>query len=381
VTIDGVDPDSDADPRVKVSVEETRGNVLRVIQWATGTVGKHAVAAITEDESLELVGVRVYDADKAGRDAGEICGVAPTGVLATTNVDDLIALDADCVLYAAQGEMDPTGTVDEICALLASGKNVISTALTGLIYPASLGGDVAERLEAACQRGRSSFHGTGIEPGWASEVLPLVTSGLLRRIDSIRVQELMDYSTYPSADMLFDIMGFGCPPESDVPLADASLASGPFRAPIMLVALGLGTTIEDFVYERRVAVADRDLNISAGQVKKGTVSAQWFGLTGTIDGLPAITVEHITRVGSDQAPEWPTGRGWRVVIEGAPSIKVEATIGINDEDEADQGCLGTAMHAIHAIRHVCAARPGIQTFLDLPMITGRGTMRSPRPTL
>jgi hypothetical protein len=351
--------------------------VLRIIQWATGTVGRHAIRAIADDPSLELVGVRVYSADKAGRDAGELCGLGPVGVIATTDVDDLIDVEADCVLYAAQGEMDPGGAVDEICALLASGKNVVSTALTGLIYPPSMGDHVAEQIEAACLRGRSSFHGTGIEPGWASEVLPLTTSGLFGRIDSIRVQELLDYTTYPSAEMLFDIMGFGLPPEADVPLGDASLASGPFRAPVQLVAAGLGATIEEFAYERRVAVADRDFEIAAGTVRKGTVSAQWFGLSGTIDGDPAITVEHITRVGSGQAPEWPTGRGWRMVIEGAPSMRIEATIGIHGEDEADQGCLGTAMHAIHAIPHVCAASPGIRTFLDLPMITGRGTMRGP----
>ena len=363
------------------SLLSTPPKVVRVIQWATGTVGTHALRTIIEDPTLELVGVRVYADGKAGCDAGNICGLPPTGVTTTTNVGDLISLDADCVVYAAQGEMDPDGTVREICALLASGKNVVSTALTGLIYPASMGAEVVQRLETACHRGQSSFHGTGIEPGWASEVLPLIASGLFKQIDAIRVQELLDYTTYPSADMLFDIMGFGCPPEAAVPLADATLASGPFRAPIMLVAAGLGAAMEDFVYTRTVAVADRDFDISAGTVKKGTVSAQRFGLSGIIDGRPAITVEHITRVGSGQAPEWPVGRGWTVVIEGTPSLKLVATIAINGEDENDQGCLGTAMHALHSIPHLCAAEPGIRTFLDLPMITGRGTMRSPnRPT-
>jgi hypothetical protein len=198
---------------------------------------------------------------------------------------------------------------------------------------------------------------------------------LFEHIDSIRVQELLDYSTYPSAGMLFEIMGFGRHPDANVPLADATLASGPFRAPIMLVAAGLDAPIEDYVYERKVVVADHDIEISAGTVKKGSVSAQWFGLSGMIDGRPAIVVEHITRVGSGQAPDWPEGRGWKVIIEGSPSLKLEATIAINGEDENDQGCIGTAMHAIHAIPHVCSAQPGIRTFLDLPMITGRGTMR------
>ena len=194
--------------------------MLRVVQWATGAVGRHALAATIDHPELDVVGVLVYSDDKAGRDAGDLCGAAPIGVVATKNRDDILALDADCVLYMPQGEMNPMGALDDICALLASGKNVISTAVTALIYPASMGRKVVDRLEQACAQGGTSFHGTGIEPGWASEVLPLTMSGLFRRIDSLVVQELLDYSTYASTDMLFDIMGFGRPPDADVPGAD-----------------------------------------------------------------------------------------------------------------------------------------------------------------
>jgi NAD(P)-dependent dehydrogenase (short-subunit alcohol dehydrogenase family) len=141
--------------------------------------------------------------------------------------------------------MNPMGALDDICALLASGKNVISTAVTALIAPASMGQKVVDRLEKACAEGSTSFHATGIEPGWASEVLPLTMSGLFRSIDSLLVQELLDYSHYESSDMLFDIMGFGRAPDADVPGANAALLGGPFRAPLMLVADGLGAAIDD----------------------------------------------------------------------------------------------------------------------------------------
>ena len=352
----------------------SRRRRLRVIQWATGVVGRHAVAAIAAHPDLELVGARVYSEAKAGRDVGELCGLAPIGVAATSSTDEVLALEADCVLYAAQGEANPMRAVEDICRLLASGKNVVSTAVTGLIHPKSLGAAVVDRIEAACRKGRASFHGTGIEPGWAAEVLPLTMSGLFRRIESIRVQELMDYSSYPSSQMLIDIMGFGRAPDAPVPLADPRLAGATFRAPILLVADGLGASLEDFAYTREVAVADRTFSIAAGEIREGTVAAQRFGCSGIIAGRPAITVEHITRVGVGQAPHWPSGRGWRVRIEGEPSMMMEATIAVNGEDETDQGCLGTAMHAVHAIPHVCAATPGIRTFLDLPIITGRGTI-------
>jgi hypothetical protein len=348
--------------------------MLRVVQWATGTVGRHAVAAVSSNPELELVGALVYSDAKTGRDVGELCGLGPLGVVTTNDPADIVRLEADCVLYMPQGELNPMGALDDICLLLGSGKNVVSTAVTSLIYPASMGSDVVDKLDAACAAGGTSFHATGIEPGWAAEVLPLTMSGLFGRIDSLLVQELLDYSTYDVAFMLFDIMGFGKAPDAPVPLADPVLAGSTFRASLMLVADGLGATIDDFTYDRQVSVAAAPFGVKAGHIEAGTVSAQRFSCSAIIGGRKALTIEHITRLGDDQAPEWPTGRGWKVTVEGRPSMVLEARIATRGEDETDQGCLGTAMHAVHAIAPVCAAAPGIRTFLDLPTIMGRGVL-------
>ncbi|OBI50014.1 dihydrodipicolinate reductase [Mycobacterium kyorinense] len=347
---------------------------LKVVQWATGNVGGHAVAAVHDHPDLELVGALVYTDTKAGRDVGEICGTGEIGVTATKDPEQIFALDADCVLYMAQGEWNPSAALDDVCRLLASGKNVVSTAVTAWIYPESSGGDVVERLEAACEEGQTSFHGTGIEPGWAAEVLPLTMSGLFRRIDSLRVQELMDYTTYNVPFVLIDVMGFGKDPNEPVPMDEPAIGGLSFKAPLMLLADGLGATVDDYVWEREVAVTDTPIDITAGRIDAGTVSAQRFAYTAIIEGRPALTVEHITRLGADQAPHWPNGRGWKVTVEGLPSMVLESRIAIHDEDDTDQGCLGTAMHAVHAIAPVCAAAPGIRTFLDLPTIVGRGVL-------
>jgi hypothetical protein len=349
--------------------------MLRVVQWATGAVGRHAVRAIVDHPDLELAGVLVYSDDKAGRDVGEICGIGPTGVVTTKDRDAILALDADCALYMPQGETNPIGALEDICALLASGKNVISTAVTGLIYPPSMGPQVVDRLEKACAEGGTAFHATGIEPGWASEVLPLAMSGLFRRVDSLRVQELLDYSSYASTFMLFDVMGFGRAPDAEVLGANPAVLASVFRAPLLLVADGLGAAIDDFAFDRQVWLAQRTFDVAAGRIEPGTVAAMRFSATAIVGGRPALAVEHITRLAPDAAPDWPAGRGWKVTVEGEPSMVLEAKIAVHGEDENDQGCLGTAMHAIHAIAPVCAAAPGIKTFLDLPTIVGRHVLR------
>ena len=150
----------------------------KVIQWATGVTGSHAVRAIAAHPDLELVGVLVYSDQKVGRDIGEVVGIGPIGVTATSDRDAILALDADCVLHMSQMAPDPRQHLDEICRILESGKNVVSTALSDLIYPVVMGTDVVERLEAACKVGGVSFHGTGIEPGWASVALTLIVFAL-----------------------------------------------------------------------------------------------------------------------------------------------------------------------------------------------------------
>src|ERR1700710_2110199 len=121
---------------------------IRVIQWATGTVGIHAVPAIASHPDLDLTGLWVHSDDKAGRDAGEICGGDPVGVIATQDADALIASDADCVCYPANSDLRPDGVVDDICRMLAAGKNVVNTSFVPLLSPKAAG--FYDRLQAAC---------------------------------------------------------------------------------------------------------------------------------------------------------------------------------------------------------------------------------------
>ncbi|MEM1432585.1 MAG: dihydrodipicolinate reductase, partial [Pseudomonadota bacterium] len=138
----------------------------RVVQWSTGNVGKGALQAIIRRSSLELAGLYVHSAEKAGLDAGTIVGVDPTGVIATNDVDAILALDADVVIHTPLPSLvygdDPDRDVRDFCALLASGKNVITT--VGYMYPKVYGPELMTRLEEACRQGGTTFHSTGLNP-------------------------------------------------------------------------------------------------------------------------------------------------------------------------------------------------------------------------
>ncbi|MFC3172626.1 dihydrodipicolinate reductase [Novosphingobium bradum] len=348
--------------------------MVKVIQWCTGVAGQHAARAVIAHPDFDLVGCYVMSEAKAGKDVGEICGVAPTGVLATTDKEAIYAMEADVVLYMALEEFGVEKPVEELCRLLASGKNVVSTATTSLIYPKAAGAGVLERLEAACREGGTSFHATGIHPGWGGDILPLTLSAVTGRIDRLVMQEIMDYSTYPAPVAMFQLMGFGGPahnvPPTDVPIE----GSGSFGAPLLMIADALGATIEKFVFQMQTIPAPEDMVIAAGTLAKGTVAGKRYSFTAIIDGEPKLTIEHVTRAGAPVPADWPEGRGWYVRIEGAPSWKLSAEIGLDGQDNNDAGCLAGAMHAIHAIPYVLEAEPGVRTLTDLPMIMGRGIL-------
>ena len=128
----------------------------RVIQWSSGNVGAFALRSIIGHPELELAGLWVHSEKKAGRDAGELCGLEPVGVVASCDADALIAMDADCVVYTATADLRPMDAVDDICRILRSGKNLVSSSVVGLGHPTSLSPEITEKLETAGAAGGGS---------------------------------------------------------------------------------------------------------------------------------------------------------------------------------------------------------------------------------
>ncbi len=348
----------------------------RVIQWGTGQVGKIAVAAIAESPDLELVGARVYDPDKVGRDVGEICGIGPLGVRATDSESELLALEADCVLWMGTATMfGPGGSmqqgVDELCRILASGKNLISIVHVYFIHPRSLPPAVRDPVEAACAKAGVSFHVCGIDPGFSAEVLALTLTGLCRRVDRLRAYEILDYASYRSPQIMFDVMGFGRPPAAATPLGSDVMIAG-YGASLKIVGQAIGLPVDDVRFVHEVEVARERFEVAAGAIEKGGVSAIRYAFEGLVRGEPRISIEHVTRLNDEQAPQWPQGHGYRVDIDGEPPIRLEMRLGgEGGRDPFYDSHIATAMHAVHSIPGVCGAPPGITTLIDLPRLHGR----------
>jgi hypothetical protein len=343
---------------------------IRVIQWATGGVGRAAIAGVLAHPELELVGCWVHNPDKDGRDVGELCGGPPLGLPATNDVDRLVELEADCVVYSPF-MADPA----VVARLLSSGKNVV-TPLNWFFR-----GDRDEELiEAACRRGQTTVHGTGIHPGGITERFPLMVSALSQSITHVRAEEFSDIRSYGAPAVVGEIMLFGkTPGEAAASMMPAILGDG-FGQSVAMIGHALGFAVDPGLTVRHeVAVATAPIDSPIGPIPPGRIAAQQFTWEATVRGEPVITVRTNWFMGQEHLdPAWtfgPGGERFEVAVTGDPSscvtfhgwhpASVEAGLVRNP------GVVATATHCVSAIPEVVRAAPGIRSYLDLAPYSGR----------
>jgi 4-hydroxy-tetrahydrodipicolinate reductase len=349
----------------------------RVIQWSTGHVGVCALHGIIQHPDLELVGLWVHSDSKAGRDAGELCGLPAVGVAATNDAEALLALDADVVSYTATADLRPWEAVKDICRILESGKNVVSSSLVQLLHPPKADPAMVERLEEACRAGGTSMFTSGIDPGFANDLLPIVLSGFCERVDAIRVKEILNYATYDQPEVLFETMGFGKPLDHTPLLLFPGALSYAWGGVIHMIADSLDVEVSEVRERHEKAALDHDVEIGLGTIEAGTMAGLRFEVVGVVGGEERIVVEHVTRVHDDVAPEWPKGHGqgyYRIELGGSPSINVDLELVGEGGDHNTGGVLSTAMRIVNAIPAVVAAPPGMLSTIDLPIMPGRHLM-------
>lgn len=341
----------------------------RVIQWATGNVGKAALRHLIGNPVFELAGVYVTDPAKVGHDAGELVDAVSTGVIATNNVEEILATDADCVHFAPS-----VPDIPMMCRLLRSGKNVVSP--VGPFYRTERFAADFDAIEAACRDGSTTFHGSGIHPGFSGDLLPLTLTRVMDRVDRIHVYEVVDHLANPSKYIAY--MGFGLECEALLAAPSRGLDAPHFFAQSMaMVAEAMGHKIDKLTTDLKVAAATRDIAYAGGVIRAGTVAGQHYEWTGWVGDAPFITYHFYWRMGAaDMTPAWDCGvPGYRIVIEGNPPMELK----IPSPEHTDHGVryisLWTAMAGLNAILQVCDAAPGIASHRDLRFVVGQGLVR------
>jgi hypothetical protein len=344
----------------------------RVVQWTTGNVGKSSVQAVAANPTFELVGCYAWSPEKVGRDVGELCGIDPLGVAATDDVDALLALQPDCVVYNPMWL-----NTDELVRILSAGVNVVATA--AFITGHNLGAG-RDRIAEACRRGGSTILGSGISPGFA-ELLAIVSTMMCDRVDKVTVNEAADTTFYDSPATELPV-GFGKP--IDHPDLQAMTAQGTavFAEAVRLVADALGAELGDVRCDAEYAQTTADLDLGSWTIPAGCVAGVAASWKGRVGEKVVVELNVRWRKGQTLDPDWKIDQdGWVIQVDGRPTVT--ATIGFlpppdfEAETMADFMVLGhimTAMPPINAIPAVVAAPPGIATYNDLPLTLPRGTV-------
>ena len=346
---------------------------IRVIQWATGGVGKAAIMAVVAHPDLELAGAWVHSDDKHGKDVGELAEIAPVGVQATTSIDEIMAMDADCVVYSP---LLPDEA--QVCALLRSGKNVV-TPVGWIYHDLERSGAILE----ACREGGTTLHGTGIHPGGITERVPLMVSALSAGVAHVRSEEFSDIRTYNAPDVVQHIMGFGVSPEAAMAGPITDLLGAGFLSSVRMIVDEMGFGGADLTYDtvQEVAVATAPIPapVPSGTVEPGQVAARRFEWRALVDGTPVVSAVVNWLMGEEHLdPAWdfgPAGERFEVEVTGDPDVLLTFK-GLQPETIEEglvrnPGIVVTANHCVSAIPYVVAAEPGIRTYLDLPLLAGR----------
>src|SRR5271156_3688610 len=271
-------------------------------------MGVIALRGVIDHPQLELVDVVVHSDAKAGRDAGELCGTAPVGVVATQDPAPMLAGDADLVVYAAGANLRPLEAVEDMVSILRAGKNLVSCSVVPLVFPAAPGPEHAaftEPLRRAALDGGVSFFTTGIDSGFANDVLPLVLSGVSRVIESVRVTEMFNYATYPDKAAVYEILGFGKPPEYSAFAATPGVFTFGWGPVLHQLAAGLGTKIDHIDESVERVAATESFDTPTGHIAAGTIAAMRSTLTGYVGEKGTLVIDHVTRMRDDLATDWP----------------------------------------------------------------------------
>ena len=340
---------------------------LRVIQWTTGNIGRRSLHAIIGRPDMELVGVYAHGADKVGRDAAELCGwPEPTGVLATNDIEALVALRPDACCY---NPLWPD--IDELVRLLESGINVCSSAAWitgGKQSPADL-----DRIRSACETGSSTIFGSGAHPGMTN-VIGMTLSGSCERVDEIRITESVDCSTYESAGTQ-SAMGFGQDPATSGLAESVRVESEVFAESAAMMADALGVQLDRMTFDVTFTEATGDTDLGFMRIPAGTVGGVMGYHRGWVGERNVVSVGFNWTMGDHVVPPKPLAHGHVIQVFGVPNMRTVLHC-LPPAEWTEEGFMGlgmiyTAMPVTNAVPYVVAAPPGIVTLADLPPITGR----------
>lgn len=347
---------------------------LAVGVWGTGNMGRAAIRAVVGNPHMELAAVLSSSAERIG--------TVLEGGITVESSGHVVGRSAglDAIVYVASGDVRPDAAADDIMLALRSGADVVSSSLYSMYDPRNAPAQLTDRFRAACEDGGSSLFVSGVDPGWANDVLPLLLSGLATDIAEIRCMEIFDYSTYDASSSVRDLVGMGMDMSVTPPMVFPSVPTMVWGGQLRMMARGLGYSLDRISEHVERRPLERSVDTPLGRFEAGTQGALRFEIWGHIGERCPLVIEHVTRIHPEVAPDWPapaTGHAGehRVTIDGEPSIEVTLRATAEGGNHASGGNATAANRLVSALPWLAAAPPGVYDALDIELPWGAGRLR------
>ncbi len=328
--------------------------MIKVIQIGLGPIGQRITSYLAESDRFALVGAADIDPAKAGQDAGRLAGSRELGVVITADAEEVLSKEADVVILTTGSRLAAVEL--QIASCIKAGKAVISTC-EELAFPFATHPEIARRLDDLARQHGVAVLGTGVNPGFLMDALPLFLTSVCRSVQAVRVERFQDASIrrLPFQKKI----GAGLSPAEFAEGVQAGrIRHVGFRESVHMIAWALGWEIQR--YEERVepvvtqkAVASPFVKVKAGQCAGLRQVAH-----GQVDDRRSITLELQAYLGHPDPRD-------TVIIHGEPEIRSEVKGGVN-------GDIATCSVTLNAIESVLVAPPGLRTMLDVPLVHWRG---------
>ncbi|MDP9194355.1 MAG: dihydrodipicolinate reductase [Acidobacteriota bacterium] len=319
-------------------------NPITVIQYGIGPIGAEIARLLLTKPWIELAGAVDIDPNKIGKDVGEVIGLGrKTGVLVTADVQG----KADVICHSTGSRLrDVAG---QLISLLERGSHIVSTC-EELSFPLDL--EVREQLDQVARANNVSILGTGVNPGFVMDKLPLTITSVCQDVTSLDIIRIQNAST--RREPLQRKVGAGMTPDEFRAAVDSGkIKHMGLRESLMMVGHGLGVefdSISDEVIEP--VIADRTITTQYLTVAPGQVA----GVHQTIHGTGRINVNLELRmyVGAEAVASD------RVIVHGIPNVEMVIKDGVH-------GDRATAAMVVNSIPRIVEARHGVLTMDDMPV--------------
>jgi 4-hydroxy-tetrahydrodipicolinate reductase len=325
---------------------------MRVIILGCGIMGRRVAEAMMPKQSFEIVGALDIDPKLAGKDLGELfSSPQDTGIVIENDAESLFTrVKADAVVQTTLSHL--TTVLPQIEQCVNAGLNIVSTC-EELSFPWKRHPELAAEIDRMAKEAGVTVVGTGINPGYLMDSLPLALTSPCLRIDSIRVTRMMNSARrrIPFQKKVGTTM---TPEEFRRKIADGVITGhvGLLES-INMIASGLGWELDEAVeLPPEAVIAETETPSGMGVVPPGDVIGLKSVAYALKDGEKAITLEFIANAGVKEEYD-------EIVIKGDPDIHEKIVGGVH-------GDTGTVSMAINTIPKAIAAVPGLKVMSELP---------------